>query len=205
VECRECSTGFEIHYASWNSLFQFITFNFHVWANFEQPETRRGRDTLFPFSTYFSAFERPNRIYVIGKEETRFRAIKLSRPIPDIVAGCKYRRSLEPGDESLVLVTSNGSLINLNLLSNVDASSLSSAGKLKDRLTQGKDGIAVLELDSSIFVVVSHCNGCLERRIICRRDPRWTTLTRYAGLWNLSRVASFDVSDLDLISYSPTL
>ena len=109
---------------------------------------------------------------MIGKEETRFRAIKLSRPIPDIVAGCKYRRSLEPGDESLVLVTSNGSLINLNLLSNVDASSPSSVGKLKDRLTQGKDGIAVLELDSSVFVVVSHCNGCLERRIICRRDPR---------------------------------
>jgi hypothetical protein len=152
-------------------LFQLITFNFHVWANFEQPESNKGRDTLFPFSTYFSAFERPNRIYVIGKEETRFRAIKLSRPVNDIVAGCKYR-SLETGDESLVLVTSNGSLINLNLLSNVDASSPSLVGKLKDRLTQGKDGIAVLELDSSVFVIVSHCNGCLERRIICRRDLR---------------------------------
>jgi hypothetical protein len=107
-------------------------------------------------------------MYVIGKNETKFETIRLSQPVNDIVAGVGYR-CLDTEDESLILVSSSGWLTNLKLLPNVDASSPSSVGRLKGRLTKDDDGIAVLESDSSVFVIVSHCNGCLERRKICSK------------------------------------
>jgi hypothetical protein len=103
-------------------------------------------------------------MYVIGKDETKFEAVRLSQAVRDIVAGASYRCS-DTDNESLVLVSSNGMLTNLKLLPNVDASSPSFVGKLKNGVTTD-DGIAVLELDSSIFVIVSHCNGCIEKRKI---------------------------------------
>jgi hypothetical protein len=107
-------------------------------------------------------------MYVIGKNETKFGAMRLSQPVDDIVAGAGYR-CLDTGDESLILVSSSGLLTKLKLLPNVDASSPSSVGWLKDRFTKDHDGIAVLESDSSVFIVVSHCNGCLERMKICSK------------------------------------
>lgn len=82
----------------------------------------------------------------------------------DIVAGCKYY-CLETGDECLVLISSNGFLTKLNLLSKVGASSPSSVGRLKHRFAQD-DGVAIVEADSSVFIIVSHCDGSLERRKI---------------------------------------
>jgi hypothetical protein len=84
--------------------------------------------------------------------------------VNDIVAGCKYY-CLETGDECLVLISSNGLLTKLNLLSNVDASSPSSVGKLRNRFVRG-DGVGIVEVDSSVFIIVSHCDGSLERRKI---------------------------------------
>jgi hypothetical protein len=80
------------------------------------------------------------------------------------VAGCKYY-CLETGYECLVLISSNGLLTKLNLLSKVDASSPSSVGKLKHGFAQD-DGVGIVEVDSSVFIIVSHCNGSLERRKI---------------------------------------
>jgi len=127
------------------------------------PESNKGRDTLVPLWSSFAAFERPNRIYVIGKNANSFDVVQLRRPVSAIVAGVSYR-NMEARYESLILVSSNGSFITLQLLPNVDASSPSSPRKLYDGFIQAKDGIALLKQEESIFVVVSHCNGVLERR-----------------------------------------
>jgi hypothetical protein len=81
--------------------------------------------------------------------------------VNDIVGGCRYY-CLETGDECLVLISSNGLLTKLSLLSKVDASSPSSVGKLKHRFAQD-DGVGIVEADSSVFIIVSHCDGSLER------------------------------------------
>jgi hypothetical protein len=134
-------------------------------AKRKQPENSNGRDTLFPFCTYFAAFERPDRVYVVGKDATKFEARRSRTKISNIIAGTSYQ-STEAGDEALILVSSSGSLVLLQLHPNIADSSCSTY-ELKTNFDRFKDGISVLKQpDGSGFVVIGHSDGLLVRRRI---------------------------------------
>jgi hypothetical protein len=134
-------------------------------AKRQQAKYPNGRDTLFPLSTYFVAFERPDRLRVVGKDANKFEAKYSKTIIKNIIAGTNYQIT-EAGDEALILVSSTGSLILLQLHPN-SADFSDSACELGTTFDQIKDGISVLkQQDGSSFVVIAHSDGLLTRRKI---------------------------------------
>lgn len=129
----------------------------------KQPENSNGRDTLFPLSTYFAVFERPERIHVVGKNTENFEAVKLRQEIKNIIGGSSYHRS-ESEDEALILASSN-SLILLQLLSGVEEPSFSSC-LLRTYFDRLKDAISVAKINEDDFVIIAHSDGLLMRRRI---------------------------------------
>jgi hypothetical protein len=123
---------------------------------------------LFPLSTYFAAFEIPNRLYVIGKDPSSRQAIQLKSAVEDIVAGVGYekgRDTSESPSQGLILVQQNSSpgLVNLPLQTPVSISMASKPHVLKESFNADTDGIAIIDEDG-ISVLVSHPKGIIERR-----------------------------------------
>jgi hypothetical protein len=102
---------------------------------------------------------------VVGKDANKFEAKYSKTIIKNIIAGTSYQIT-EAGDEALILVSSNGSLILLQLHPNI-ADFSHSAYELGTTFDQIRDGISVLkQQDGSSFVVIAHSDGLLMRRKI---------------------------------------
>ena len=140
----------------------------------------QGRNGLiFPLSTYFAAFEIPNRLYIIGKDPTNRQVVQLKSAVEDIVAGVGYERGRDTSESpshGLILVQQNSSpgLVNLPLHSPIYSSTASKPRVLKESFNADTDGIAIVDEDG-ISVIVSHPKGIMERRKI----SSWCAWSRY--------------------------
>jgi hypothetical protein len=137
-------------------------------ANISQPQRGPGvgNPALFPFHDYCVAFDRPQYVYIIGKNPSKPNAVLVQKAYRDIVSGvCIQGNEGTRRVESLILLQNDkpGFLMTLSMI--YDGAIPTSADfKLQYQFTAGSDAVAVLNTDSKFYVVISHADGRLERR-----------------------------------------
>lgn len=126
-----------------------------------------GKDSLiFPFSTYFAAFEIPNRLYIIGKDP-RNPVVQLKSPVESVSAGVSFERdSPDSTSHGLILVqqVSGPRLMSLPLLSQVHSSTPAKLANLQLGFNNGTHGSAFVRDETAAYIVISHPKGLIERR-----------------------------------------
>jgi hypothetical protein len=124
-----------------------------------------GYPAIFSFLDHFVVFDRPDRVYTIGKDTNNPEAVQLPKAVRDIIAGVSIEGA-EGGRkvQSLVLLQNNGKglLMTLPLFSKTTGPP-SEGSKLRNQFVSGKDAISVLSIESRFYVVVAHVDGKLER------------------------------------------
>jgi hypothetical protein len=112
------------------------------------------------------AFDRPDRVYTIGRDANNPEAVQLPKEVRDIIAGVSIQGT-EGGRrvESLVLLQNNGKGLLMTLPMNFNTAGPPSEGsKLRSQFVIEKDAVSVLKTESRFYVVVAHADGKLERR-----------------------------------------
>jgi hypothetical protein len=131
-----------------------------------QPErSGHGCPAIYPFLHYFVAFDRPDRIYTIGKDKSLPACKKLSSEVRDIVGGTSLQGVIgEHKVESLILLPKNQNTLITSQMTRDGAGVPSKGLKLKLGYNYKEDAIAVLNTDAGYYIVVVHKDGMLERR-----------------------------------------
>ena len=101
----------------------------------------------------------------VGKHDSNPVATQLQRDVRDIIGGASVQGTLlEKKIESLVLLQNNSSLLMTFPMTHQGAGNPSEGVKLKLKFNADADALAVFRTGSDFYIVVSHCNGQLERR-----------------------------------------
>jgi hypothetical protein len=144
----------------------FVLPNIKYTSKFSQAERAGfGTPTVYPFFNYFVAFDRPDRVLTIGKHDFNPVATQVQRDVRDIIGGTSVQGTLlEKKIESLVLLQNNSGLLLTFPMTHQGAGNPSEGVKLKLKFNADADALAVFRTGSDFYIVVSHCDGRLERR-----------------------------------------
>jgi hypothetical protein len=130
-----------------------------------QPERPgEAHPAIYPFLNYFVAFDRPDRIYTIGKDKSHPSCQKLNGGARNIVGGTSIQGVTgQQKIESLILLQ-RSTLFTLQMTRDGAEVPSSKGLKLKWEYNEEGDAVAVLSTDADYYIVVVHSNGKLERR-----------------------------------------
>jgi hypothetical protein len=101
----------------------------------------------------------------VGKHDSNPVATQVQRDVRDIIGGTSVQGTLlEKKIESLVLLQNNSGLLMTFPMTHQGAGNPSEGVKLKLKFNADADALAVFRTGSDFYIVVSHCDGRLERR-----------------------------------------
>lgn len=101
---------------------------------------------------------------IVGKQDSNPVVTKVQRDVRDVKGGTSVQGTLlEKEIESLVLLDHNSRLMTFPLTHH-GAGNPSDGVKLKLNFNAETDAVALFQTGSDFYIVVSHCDGRLERR-----------------------------------------